>query len=81
MSSPYSTAEYKRNRKQVLEAYNYICHYCNGPANTADHIIPVSKGGTNEISNLLPACHICNSTRQNRERVRLPYWNPKYRAK
>ena len=79
MGSPYATAEYKTNRKIILEVNNYICHYCNGPANTADHITPVSKGGTNELSNLLPACHICNSTRQNRDRVRMPYCNPKYR--
>lgn len=78
MPSPYSTAEYKRNRKEILEKSNYICHYCGGPANTADHIIPVSKGGGNEISNLLPACHDCNSTRQDRTMVRLKYWNKRY---
>jgi 5-methylcytosine-specific restriction endonuclease McrA len=79
MSSPYATAEYKKNRKIVLETNNYICHYCQGPANTADHIIPVSSGGTNELNNLLPACHNCNSTRQDRTVVRLKYWNPRYK--
>ena len=78
MPSPYSTAEYKRNRKAVLEAANYVCHYCGLPANTADHIIPVAKGGSNEASNLLPACIQCNSTRQDRDMVRLRYWNRKY---
>lgn len=78
MPSPYSTAEYKRNRKAVLEANNFVCTYCGGMANTADHVIPVSKGGTNEITNLVPACHDCNSTRQNRDLVRLKYWNRKY---
>jgi 5-methylcytosine-specific restriction endonuclease McrA len=75
----YNSAEYKRNRKIVLESNNYMCHYCNGPANTADHIIPISKGGSDELSNLLPACHQCNSTRQDRDRVRLAYWNPRYK--
>jgi 5-methylcytosine-specific restriction endonuclease McrA len=79
MGSAYSTAEYKRNRKIILETNNYICHYCGLPATTADHIQPVSKGGTNELSNLLPACHKCNSTRQNRTLIRMPYWNIKYR--
>jgi len=79
MSSLYSTAEYKRNRKLILEQGQYICHYCNGIADTADHIIPVSQGGTNELSNLLPACRSCNSTRQDRTMVRLKYWNAKYK--
>lgn len=74
----YSSPEYKKNRKIILEAANYLCHYCNADANTADHIIPVSKGGGHEISNLLPACGRCNSTRQDRTLVRLRYWNKKY---
>jgi len=61
MGRPYDTAEYRRNRKIILEQSNYICHYCTGPATTADHIVPVSQGGTNELSNLLPACHNCST--------------------
>lgn len=76
--SNYNSAEYKRNRKITLEQSGYICHYCNAPANTADHIIPRSQGGSDELSNLLPACHQCNSTRQDRTMVRLRYWNPRY---
>lgn len=74
----YNSAEYKKNRKIILEQSGYICHYCNGPANTADHIVPKSQGGGDELSNLLPACHQCNSTRQDRTMVRLKYWNPRY---
>jgi 5-methylcytosine-specific restriction endonuclease McrA len=78
MSSPYNSAEYKRNRKLILEQSQHICHYCQGYANTADHIVPVSQGGTHELSNLLAACHQCNSTRQDRTMVRLKYWNRRY---
>jgi len=58
-------AEYERNRASVLEAnrrYNRgLCNYCGtAPATTADHRIPRSIGGTNDISNLVPACAWCN---------------------
>ncbi len=74
----YSDPVYKKNRLIVLEASQYTCHYCKGPANEADHIIPVSMGGGNEIENLLPCCKSCNSTRQNKTMVRLKYWNKRY---
>lgn len=37
------------------------CAYCGDAwPTTIDHIIPVSKGGTSERSNLAPACRPCN---------------------
>jgi 5-methylcytosine-specific restriction endonuclease McrA len=77
--NPYSSAEYKRNRKIVLEQSQYTCHYCNGVATTADHIVPISSGiEDHSLSNLLPCCITCNSTRKNKTLVRLPYWNKRY---
>lgn len=32
----------------------------------ADHIVPQSQGGTDDIDNLLPACWICNSSKGTR---------------
>jgi 5-methylcytosine-specific restriction endonuclease McrA len=38
-----------------------------GPkAGSVDHVVPVSKGGTNEESNLRWACRSCNCSRGNR---------------
>jgi len=40
---------------------------CNGaPANTWEHRIPLSRGGTHHPSNMLPACGRCNSSKRNR---------------
>jgi len=47
-----------------LEEYNYRCAYCgcelNSDTVTIDHQIPLSRGGTNYIENIAPACKICN---------------------
>lgn len=37
------------------------CAYCGDEATSVDHIIPVSRGGTNARENLAPACKSCNS--------------------
>lgn len=45
----------------------YDTPFDKGPkAGSADHIIPVSKGGTNDESNLRWACRSCNCARGNR---------------
>jgi len=42
----------------------FMCTYCGASGNDTeleiDHIIPVSKGGSNHISNLTTACKSCN---------------------
>ena len=42
------------------------CHYCGAPATTVDHVIPKAKGGTDAMSNLVPACARCNSSKRDR---------------
>ena len=54
------------------------CAYCGATDNMSiDHVIPLSKGGTHEIDNLLPACRSCNSSKGARP---LEEWLPKRRA-
>lgn len=46
-----------------LKAQKGCCYWCadriTGPVH-ADHVIPVSKGGNNYITNIVPACPTCN---------------------
>jgi 5-methylcytosine-specific restriction endonuclease McrA len=53
--------------KEVMSRINQ-CAYCGNLKNlTIDHVIPLSKGGLNTISNVLPACLSCNASKNNRD--------------
>ncbi len=43
-----------------------LCFYCGNPGATMDHILPISRGGTHSIGNLVPACAGCNSSKRHR---------------
>ncbi len=62
----YNSAYYQRVRKLVLERDYFTCHYCGQEANTVDHLIPISKGGTDEATNMVAACIKCNSGKRDR---------------
>lgn len=47
----------------VLEVYGNACLACDKPEVTIDHVIPVSKGGRNEIDNVQPLCGRCNTSK------------------
>jgi 5-methylcytosine-specific restriction endonuclease McrA len=41
----------------------YACAYCKQPAGIPDpeHVVPLSRGGRNDMSNLVAACRACNT--------------------
>ena len=48
------------------------CYYCGakvGSSYHVDHVVPLSRGGSNDISNLVIACPTCNQ----KKRARLPH--------
>jgi 5-methylcytosine-specific restriction endonuclease McrA len=51
----------------LVEQFNGCCAYCGKPGTTIDHVVPLSKGGRDEIANVLPACKPCNSSKNNRD--------------
>lgn len=51
----------------LLEAYGWRCAYCGGDGRlTIDHVVPLSRGGSDSIDNLVPACGSCNSSKHDR---------------
>jgi 5-methylcytosine-specific restriction endonuclease McrA len=55
-------------RKYVFQRNNYQCQSCGKNQKqvklTIDHIIPLAKGGTNDLSNLQTLCLECNQRKK-----------------
>lgn len=53
--------------RDILWKYNYQCANCGTSEDlTIDHIIPISRGGTNTSDNVQPLCKSCNSRKSNK---------------
>ena len=68
----------RRFRRQVTNTFlfardGYRCQYCHRPQSdlrhreclTRDHLIPLSRGGDNEWTNVVTACSTCNTRKGN----------------
>jgi 5-methylcytosine-specific restriction enzyme A len=60
-----------KKRMDVFEKYKFKCAYCgatslDGVSLEVDHIIPISRGGSNELENLQILCRPCNSGKSDR---------------
>lgn len=51
--------------EEVCKRHLWACAYCHRPTKklTADHAVPLARGGTNRIENIVPACRSCNSSK------------------
>jgi 5-methylcytosine-specific restriction endonuclease McrA len=55
---------------RIIKAFHYACAYCGesfalvSEQLTQDHIVPLSRGGSHDRTNVVPACLSCNSSKQ-----------------
>lgn len=65
-------------RNSIVNEADWTCHYCGDQHDNmcADHVIPLSRGGTNERDNLVFCCIPCNSSKADRL---LSEWVGRYR--
>jgi 5-methylcytosine-specific restriction endonuclease McrA len=51
--------------REILDNFDNRCAYCFAALarSTMDHVIPLSRGGKHEASNVVPACKTCNCSK------------------
>jgi 5-methylcytosine-specific restriction endonuclease McrA len=64
----HSKAAHKSRRKRLLAKLGGVCVFCDAPnATTLDHMIPRSKGGSEDDANLWPCCPRCNNQKASKD--------------
>lgn len=72
-------AEWRRLRLQILKRDHRLCQICRErQATEVDHIVPKSKGGSDDPSNLQAACDPCNRAKSDKQIVRKTFRNPRW---
>ncbi|AXV15090.1 hypothetical protein CYG48_04875 [Neorhizobium sp. SOG26] len=51
-------------RPAVMGKTGGCCFYCGGAAKAVDHFQPITKGGSDRLENLVPACSSCNNSKR-----------------
>lgn len=54
------------SRRAVFERDDWTCAYCHTRAETLDHVVPRSRGGLHEWTNVVAACRRCNHRKADR---------------
>jgi len=58
----------RQQLQQRFSLFGNRCAYCgNSDRVSIDHVMPLSKGGLDEHSNIVPACKTCNSSKNSKD--------------
>lgn len=76
----YNSKEWKRISKEVFHRDNYVCYYCGekGGKLEVDHIVPFSKGGSDEMDNLITSCLRCNRQKRDKSIKEFLKWKERH---
>ena len=80
----------RKTRHTVAQRAKFLCEYCRAQELfspdpfSVEHIIPLTKGGSNDLMNLAFACQGCNNHKYNKTEVwdvvtqqLIPIYNPR----
>jgi hypothetical protein len=65
---------YKVSKKEIWLLYNSPCFYCGKPSQTIEHVMPIARGGTHGIGNLVPSCGPCNYSKADKTVMEWRIW-------
>ena len=57
---------WEKTRLRIFERDNYTCQHCGAREVSleCDHLVPISRGGSNEDDNLVASCRSCNQSKR-----------------
>lgn len=60
--------QWKKIQSFIFKRDNYTCAYCGciGGVLEVDHIVPFSKGGSDDFNNLITSCRKCNRQKKDK---------------
>lgn len=67
-------------QRTVFKRDNYTCVYCGkiGGKLEVDHVIPFSKGGGDDLSNLVTSCRHCNRQKHDKTSEEFMKWKKEH---
>ena len=67
---------WKKLSKFIFSRDNYTCKYCGqiGGILEVDHIVPISKDGSNDTNNLTTSCRKCNRQKKDKSVKEFSHW-------
>ena len=57
---------YKVTKKEIAKLLSMPCFYCGQKSEHIDHRLPISRGGSHSIGNIVGACASCNQSKHNK---------------